>query len=242
MVRRIAYTIIICLVTVNLWGQCCGAKQKMNQKITASAFWLYYAKYEGVPFFINDWSNTSLTLISGETYDDLKVKYDLYKQNFVYYNNKINKLLVVDNQIIDEVVMHTEDGMPYRFINYRKNNSESKFYEVYYTDSISLWCDHKKKIEKYNDISRSTTYLGAFYAIEKKLIKVNNTFTSLPKTKRALAGLFPTNKKQIIAFINKNSLTIKSKGDLISVFKKINELEKDNPSVYVDYPGWKFWK
>lgn len=224
-------------------AQCCGAKQIMTQQITASTFKMYYSKYEDNPYFINDWSNASITLLSGETYTDLKVKFDLFKGSFIYYNERLKKLLLIDDEIIEKVIFYDENGdVANKFIQYCKKKNSCLFYEDHYSDSISYLTLYKKKIEKYNDVSRSTNYLGGFYLINKELVKIGSDFINLPKSKRALVNMFPSNKKALVSFINKNGLKMKNKKHLVLIFEKINELEKSNPSVYQEYPSWMFWK
>lgn len=245
MMMKYIIILLLCVLAFNnsVKAQCCGTSELMNQQITASLFNIYYSRYEGTPYLDNDWALAKITLLSGEVYENVKVKFDIYKNNYIYYNDLLKKMLVIDNEIISELSMVSREGnQHWNFVRYCNNEKNCVFYQVHYTDSISIWTEHKKKIENYNDISRSNSFLGGFYVSSKSLIKINNEFMPLPKTKRALAKLFPSNKKNILAHINKNNLSLKQSEHLAKIFQNINTLEKENPSVYIEYPVWMFWK
>lgn len=225
-------------------AQCCGTNELMVQQLTASPFNIYYTRYEYNPFYLNKWVKSAVTVNSGETYANLKLKYDLHKNEFVYYNERLKKLLVIDDEIISSIHMFDDENKVIaNIIRYcPKSKGECEFYFVHHSDSISFWSVASKKIEKYNDISRASNFIGGFYLVTKRYIVINDNFIALPKSKRAMAILFPSNKRAIISYINSNKLSIKNDTHLKTICIRINELERQNKSVYEPIPDWMFWK
>jgi hypothetical protein len=216
-------------------AQCCGTDNIMMQQITASAFNIYYLQYDGSPFFNESWVDASLKVSSGEIYDSLKVRIDIFKDDLVYYNEALHKQLIVDKEIINEIYLNNERGeQEYLVKNVcsadTNNRPTCSFYFIQVSDSISLWSHQQKGVVQYN--STSTKKLGYYFSQAKYYMVVNGKQTALTLHKRPLSKLFPENKRAIISYVNKNQLNLKDMNNLSQLFEKINELEKANPSTY----------
>ncbi|MDA3894449.1 MAG: hypothetical protein PF517_22530 [Salinivirgaceae bacterium] len=244
---RLKIIFILTLVVVlggQVIAQCCGSKQKMVQQITGSSFQMYFSRYEGTPFLTTEWRIADVKVLSGEMYKGLKVRLDLYKDDVVYYNEALKKLIVIDEKIIEEVRFYNADGTDGEVVSYYCNDKadDCKLFFIHYSDSISLWSEHQRKIEKYNDVSRSSSFLGGFYSVVKYYMVINNEFVHIPRRKRVLANMFPSNKKGIVLYISKNKLKQKNANDLVLIFKEINALEKKERSTYIEKNKLLFWK
>lgn len=237
-------TIFFSLFTGSVLGQYKSVSQKMEQQLTASSYHNYHMQYGGTPFYSNDWVNASVSVLSGEMYTNLKIKYDLYKDEFIYYNEALKKLLIIDSGIITDVRIFDKAGIELEWVTKHCVDSirSCEFYFVYHSDSISLYTKRKKKIEKNNSESRSSNDLGAYYTVSKNQLLVNHSLITVPKGKRALASLFPSNKKAILSYTSKEHLKVKNINDLSKIIAKVNELEKQNKSVYIEKRKWEFWK
>lgn len=236
MFKKVSFVFIIVVFKyLSCNAQCCGNEQIMMQQITASAFHIYYLQYDGIPFFNEKWSDAALKVTSGEIYEGLKVRIDLFKDELVYYNPALHKQLIIDKGIIDEIYLKKAEGdHEYLVKNICRQDSTDRsdcsFYFIHVSDSISLWSTQRKDVVQYN--STSTKMLGYYFVQAKYYMVVEGNKKSIPLQKRQLAKLFPENKRTIISYVNKNQLNLKDFNDLSTLFKKINEWEKANPSVY----------
>jgi len=231
---RINKLIILLLVGVlsfiKLNAQEVDENQYMLQQITASPFQLYYIQYEGTPFYSKDWMLASVKVNSGEIYQNIKVRIDLFKDDVIYYNENLHKQLIIDQEIVQEIYLRNEDeNTNLRIVKrcWGKGFDETKcgLYFVLYDDRISLWSRHKKKVEQYNDVSKSSNILGKYYSVIKYYVVIKNKMLVIPKSKKKFAELFPNNKKEIVSYIKKNRLKLNNPKHLEILVKKLNELD-----------------
>jgi hypothetical protein len=203
----------------------------MLQQLTASGYDNYYLQYDRTPYFAKDWCESDITVTSGEVYENVKIKYDLYKGYIVYYNPILKKQLVIDNEIIESVVFKLpEQDRVYNLVNYCVNDSLNKpkcrFYFNLVDDSIGLWSAQDKKVNVYTDVSSGYGKLGEYYARIKYYLVVNDEFVSLPKNKRNLLKLYPNSKKELTQFIRKRKLVYKDEVHLMRIIQELNVIEK----------------
>lgn len=225
-------SVMFCFLQGN--AQCCGSNQLMIQQITASDYVRYSQQYDSVPFLSNKWSKASLKVTSGEVYYNLNVKVDVFKDNLIYYNEALNKQLIIDKEIIDEIRLMNEAGkQEYLIKNVCSSDSVKKqkcnFYFIHLSDSISIWSLRKKDVASYN--STTTKMLGYYYTQVKYYIVINHKLINLPQNKRVLAKMFPNNRRDILTYISKNHLKLKNPSHLVRLFEKINELEKASKAI-----------
>jgi hypothetical protein len=235
MLKKITFVFLLLVFNIiRSNAQCCGTEHLMVQQITASPFIMYYLQYDSVPFADSKWSDASLKLVSGEVYDSLKVKIDIYKDDLIYYNATLHKQLIIDKLIIDEVSIKYDNGnQAYLVRNICVDDTlkmkKCDFYFIHLEDSISLWSKQKKDIVLYGSIS--TKKLGYYYTVVKYKMVINNEIIDIPLSKRKLAKFFPNNQKAILVFIRKNHIKIKNSSHLVRLFVKINELEKASKAI-----------
>lgn len=204
------------------------------QQITASAFVPYYLQYDKDPYFYNKWATGSVTLISGEKHDSLKLKYDIHKDELHYYNDQLKKILHVDKEIVKEFTFNLNDevyvvGKSDLFEDY--NEGGGSFYFVLVDGEISLWCKRYKEINEYTEFSSAYSKLGAFYLKQKYYIVKSEGKIRISLNKRLIAKQFPEKRKEILAFIRENKLNVKNEKHLIKIFTEINALSISRNSI-----------
>lgn len=200
------------------------------QQITASAFVPYYLQYDKDPYYYNEWVVGSITLNSGETQNGLKLKYDIHKDELHYYNEQLNKILLIDKDIVEQFTL-SMDSEIYTVAKsnlFNVNNTEGgSFCFILVDGEIELWCKRYKEINEYTEFSSAYSKLGAFYLKQKYYLVKSGAKSKVTLNKRSIAKQFPEYKKEILAFIRNNKLNIKNEKHLIKVFTKINSLIKE---------------
>ncbi len=232
MVNKLAlFFILLVLFAADAQAQQTTNGQHMLQKITGYGFKNYYQQYDGNPYFNNHWTKASVKLLSSEIYKGLLVKLDIYNTQLISYNKPVNRQIIVDNSIIDEIYLYNTDGEQTHLIKnvYDTNSLISNkycFYFVLLNDSISVWRKSEKLIEKYASLSDNPNMIGRFYTKNRYYFVKNDSLISISTRKKKLAKEFVSNKKEILKFINKYKYKPKNEADVIAIFKYINALEK----------------
>ncbi len=222
--------LIFIFLSINSYAQVSDGP-RMLQQITAYGYENYYLQYDKSPYLTREWSVADITVLSGEVYKDIRIKYDLYKGHIVYYNAQLKKQLIIDNEIITSIQFKAVNDIGKKqLINYcttdTVHRAKCQFYFSLVTDSIALWSKMDKKVNIYTDVSSGYGKLGEYYLRVKYYLVVDDHFIHLPQNRRSFLKLYPENKKELAQFIRKKRLSFKNQEHLIWIIKKLNELEK----------------
>jgi len=200
--------------------------------ITGNSFYPYYMQYDKTPFLTDDWCLGSIKLISGERYDSLLLNYDIYKNNLLYFNSKLRRIVQVDAEIVKEFWLHLPDADSTVHVVNRLDDQTTGlrpgFYILLLDDSVSLILKKWKEIDAYSSTIPGSKKLGMYFERSNYYYYMSSSeFTPVPLRKRKLAKLFPQSHDQILKFISVNNCSIRNQNDLIKVFAEINRLQKE---------------
>ncbi|MGD9994518.1 MAG: hypothetical protein AB7S69_14565 [Salinivirgaceae bacterium] len=201
------------------------------QPLTGELFQSYFMQYRGNPFYGNDWFNGSVQLVSGEVYDHLKLRYDIYKDALHYYNPKLRRVVLLDKESVS--AFWFEQAFPVshkKVINLVSTDTTriSGFYFLLVNDSVSLYLKARKLIDTQTSSYPADGKLGVFYEKQECYFQKNQTISKLPLRKRNLLRQFPELSAALRPFIHKNRLKIKTPEHLIQIFEEINRLTAEN--------------
>ena len=219
-------TIILVLASITCMAQN-ESPNKYLTPLTGGLFMPYYFQYEKTPFMNNDWSVGTIRLKNGDMLDSLKINYDSYKGNLLYLNDRLGRIVVIDNEIIRDfwIVQDPSLDILHGVAHPIKTTGiEPGFVFLLIADTISLYMEKTKKIDHYNLSYRTDNKLGKFYEETCYFFVMDNKKYNIPKTKRKLAKLFPAYKNDILSFIKSKRLSLKDPNQLILVFIEINRL------------------
>lgn len=205
----------------------CGDKYR-EQYLTGNVFYPYFLNYDGSPFYTDEWTTGSIKILSGDVYSDLKIRYDLNKDDIIYYNESIKKWILVDREIINEVwIKNPATGQDFNLVhNYSIDTAANdKFFFVLIEGSVPLYMKKVKLIDEYHSNYQAGCMLGKFYEKTRFYFVLNNKFYRVPLRKKKFLAYFPEQADMLKKYINKNKYSLRSPDDLISVFKEINRIE-----------------
>lgn len=220
---RIGIYMFLLLTSRFLSAQDICDNQNHEQYLTGDVFYSYYLFYDGSPFYSDGWTTGSIKILSGETYDNLKIYYDTYKDDIIYYNKPIKRWILIDREIIDEVLIkipNTQQELKLVHTYSVDTTANDKFYFVLNEGRVSLYLKTVKLMSKYTGKPKK----GEFYDKSKCYFVLNNTFYQVPRHKRKLLTYFPKHATELKRFINKNGYSLKTHDDLINIFEEINRL------------------
>lgn len=226
--------ILFALIVISSFSFNAIAQDSINQQIalqyiTGEPFRIYYMMYEEQPFYQNDWVKGSVTLLSDDVYADLNLKFDMYKNQLLYYNSKNKTIAVIDNNIIKSFTLVNHFGQSEIFKKYKTKmglDVIEKFYAVLVEDSINLVINHESFIETYPYASPASKKIGKFVYKAKYGYIINQQFHTIPKTRLRLYQSFPKIKNELKHFARQNHVRMGRQEDLILIFKEINRLNR----------------
>jgi hypothetical protein len=205
-------------------------RKTATQHLTGEPFIIYYMMYDQLPFYEGDWVNGSVTLLSGDEYKDMNLKFDMYKNQLLYFNSTNKSIVVIDNEIIRSFTLTSKLGKTEVFKRYKTRvigEMVEKYYSVLVEDSISLVLKHESLIENYPYANPASKKIGKFIYKQKYCFIVNQELHTLPKSKYRLYQSFPSIKDDLKHFIHQKHLKLKRQDDLIQIFKEINLLKRN---------------
>lgn len=193
----------------------------------------YAKEYEGVrgtPLLLKDWAKGKIVLHSGKIYDDLQLKYDVYKNSILAKRNKMPDIYLNNDQIYSFVIYDpdTQNGRRFKKLDSSVDGIEkNQFFEVIYEGKWSFLALHKK-------IFLKADYKGAYSAgkaydefKDHKDLYVYAPDGSLHKYKprvNKLAKILGMNKKEISGMLEAKRLSLEDSQDVAVLLKEIGNL------------------
>ncbi len=180
-----------------------------DQNLMNGDFYEYpYKKDLGHPFFLsNDFENGHI-VIHDKTYNDIKLKYNIFNESLVLMNYKYSPLAFLPPMgFISEFSVSN-----HLFRKYHYPDSEEKFYEIIYDGEIKcLYAWQKKRAESHHNVSFSAY---RFHDAQKKNFLFINDKLMPYKSKRNFLKLFPKEYKEtILKYFKENKISLKHSSD-----------------------------
>lgn len=227
---RLLLTIIISAIPIFVNAQGSKIKRTAIQHITGEQFICYYAMFDGLPFYNGDKLTGSITMKSGETYNNLQLFYDTYKDNIIYINDLTNNLIVVDKKSIDCFTLTNKNGQTelFRSIDDKSlNDFKGHYLGIVLDDSITIIKKCEAKENKYSNANPGSNKTSEFvhkitlYAWDK------HDYKNVPKIRRHLYKQYPEYKNEVRKFVIHNHIRLKKEDDVRLLYQEINRLIKE---------------
>lgn len=202
------FILVICIISFK------GYNQEIEVKNDLLNGRLYHSNVKssitGHSFLKDEEFHLCNLIYKGIEYKDILVKYDLYNQQILYFqqiDSKLPRFIILNTDYIEKFELYY-NSETYIFSNkYSKLQGldpSIRFYQILYEGDYKYLKGSSKFIEKFEVNQESDKY------VEKELyyLIINNE-PKLIKRKRDFILLFNDKKKEIRKFINKNHLKIK---------------------------------
>jgi hypothetical protein len=180
---------------------------KENQTLYNGKIWrnLYYNVMDHQFFLSKEFLTGSLS-IKGKTFDNIQLKYDLYKDEILTSIDS-GRILQLNKEMIDSFTLSFQN-INYRFISMQEDSlkRDRSFFNVLYNGESSLLLKFSKKIDKLADEGK----YDKFYQIQKIYFVKGKAFYQITG-KNDLFKILPEDKTRIKDFMKKNKLRISGK-------------------------------
>jgi len=225
---KVFTTIISCLLFINLFAQ-----EDLPSNYSYYNDLLYGVVYEpvnynsiGHPFYLKDKIYQANLHFDGNTYKNVSLKYDLYNQKIVLYqdyNSSKYRFIELNINLVDSFELIDENSNVHYFLPqsaFKNLNSNIKFVELIYKNKICYIVGRKKT---FTELAQELK--NKFYEKNSNYIIIHNNLI-LIDSKGDILNVFEDHKKDIKRFIRRNKIKIKEikSTDLLRIIKYYESL------------------
>jgi hypothetical protein len=180
-------------------------------------------KVEGTPYLNEDWKRGKIILLSGQSFDNISMKYDIYGDQVVVKGPDDNEAEFNKNRIQSFIIYGQRDAILYNFVKLENGD----FYNLVFDGKNKIYQKFKKRIhvsEVNSGGFGSPESKSTFLNDDKVYIKLaSGEMKEFDKEKR-LYELFPDKSESIKLFIKTNKLKFKSLDDLVKVIQYMENM------------------
>jgi hypothetical protein len=184
-----------------------------------------YPDVKGSPFFIDNWTYSSMQLSNGATYERIKIRLDVCNQEVHVMKNNI-EIVIVPGYIKTLDLFDSVQNKKYLFKSgFPKidNQTTNNFYQVLSEGPITFLKSIRKTVAvNKNDLSGEIE--KQFNTYEDYYVFSNNKMKRLKKEKEFIIGIVSGKKDQMELFIKENEINFKNINDLIKLIDFYNSL------------------
>jgi len=180
--------------------------------IGGTVYTFQYEDIQGTPFLNDKWTRSMIITNDMKTYTNQPLKFDLYKNKFVFdRNNSIYELTPEANT----VYLFPNEADPNEKIVYKKgyqiNNfiTPNNYLQVLAEGSkATLLKLHKKNMEEFTEYNDATKY-KRFKVVQQYYVFQNGAYTLVTLGSKNLENVCQSKWKEVSAFLQQNNLSAK---------------------------------
>lgn len=229
------FLVLLTPTFLHLQGQDTNGKIIDNYFIPNLSGEVFYPSftYMGSQYFLEDWSEGSIILESGEVADKIQLKYNGFLDELIWMKTPLFQQVKLDKYLVKEFnLLNPRNKKTHRFkrieVSLPPFNTKSEiFAEVIYADTISLFAFRRVTVT--GKVNRKTDK-GIFEYIQIDpdylyfVTKPDDEIVFLSKISRKnLYHAFPEMKQEIRAIFNQTRGYLTNEERFAMIVKKINE-------------------
>ena len=178
------------------------------------SFHSYYEGIDGHPFFIENFKSSTIKLASGEIFNNVKARLDLYKQMIQIRLNGDTVKTVLQGNVTEITFYDTVQSIScsYKFqIGYPEidNLNKNNFYQVLSDGKATMLKSSDKKINKLkNEMTGELS--SQFDVYEGYYLYVKYEMKRIKKDKEYVLSLLPDKRKELETYIANQKINFKS--------------------------------
>jgi hypothetical protein len=165
-----------------------------------------YTAVKGDPYLFSSQFMTGSVTISGITFKNNKLLYDICKDEVMILSDR-NFILQLNKELMERFTL-TYNNQVYRFVKITQDSTKilNGFLNELYAGRSAVYVKYKKTIDSKAVEDKYDGLVESF-----KVYVIKDGIPHLVKTRRQLIGLFKDNKQKITAYIRSNRLEISGK-------------------------------
>lgn len=182
-----------------------------------------YSNTKGTPYLLEDWANGTVKLQKGEIFKDIALKYDIVNDILIFKNPGDGQPLAFKDAVKEFKIaaQPSSQNNDLLFRNGYKPNPQH-FFQVLEDGKVQLIKRNSKIVKESREFNSAST-TKAFYPVSDYYIVKGGELIRIRKFKNdVLANL--DKQDQLMNFLEKNNLKLKSEEELIKIIHHYNSL------------------
>lgn len=208
------------------WNKLDDSSNRLQGKLMGQVYYITALANNNF-LYPDEWMVGSVTLVDGDKFENLKLRYQVFTDELIAYNEKKNALYFVEKELVKSFTFETDDHTR-NFVNMSKGKGDGKsqYFEELYSGSVNLVVFrylYEQKVIPFRDqwgILRDIEYrLKMDYYMQsgdKPIQKILPKLSALKKT-------FPEHKKEIKKLFRKNDTYIHDLRTFVQAFRLLDE-------------------
>ena len=184
-----------------------------------------YIDVEGNPYLSEDWVQGTVTLASGESYNDVPLKYDLVRNEPLFQNSKGEAMSFVSP--VRKFSLQGNEKSVLQFRNGFKatdGGTPETFYQVLMDGETQLLKKISKVVTETKPFNSATT-VKTFEQVQILFLVKDGLPIKIRKDKKVVLEALGDYSAQLEAYIKANKLNLKSEEGLIALVSYYNSLK-----------------
>lgn len=220
--NRIKYILVTIILTILSFGTCFG----QNDEIPVYGIIYQHTKgLSGTPFLNKEWSIGNIITTNNDVARNQRLKYDILKNELVYYNEKYKRIFTVDPLTVSAFVLNPGMRDSIFFQKYKGPEigyrlKPGHFVEMAYKGSVELIIRHTADISEANDITSKDKIIRK----DLYFIQQDENIHEIKPTLRSIIKLFPEHKQTIKKTAHDINFQKRSTASLVELLGKLDNL------------------
>jgi hypothetical protein len=207
-----------------------GNSNRVQGKLSGEIYYLNPISNKNY-FLQKDWEIGTIILKDGDVFENLRMRYMVYGDELVAYNDNTRSLFVVDKNTVKEFTFYASSGtgnlVSQEFINLDSLNPPpyKSYFQKLYWGGGKLLRFHQLEVEK---VSPYTGADGKMYDSEYRLrtlyyiLSENDNFSRIQLKNRSFFTLYPEQKKTMRKLFRKNRINVSDEKSAILAVKLLD--------------------
>ncbi len=178
----------------------------------------------GSPYLYENWASGKVKTVSGRTFKDLELKYDVIDDRVIFKNSDGSSMYF--SEPIAEFELKLADGKTETFISglpAGEKITNKSILQCVAPGKIGLYKKHSMNMiasKGYGAQNVSETYnaSSSYYTL------IGDKWTKISPSKKSVIALLPSKEAEISSYIKNEKIDFKQDGDLNKLFSYINTL------------------
>jgi hypothetical protein len=229
----IPFSVLICVTAMAqktgfYWYDLNESSNRLQGKLEGEVYTIT-ALANDMFFFQKDWQKASLTMIDGDVFENIKLRYLAYGDEIIAFNENVRTLFKIEKETVKQFILKPENtNVETKFVKLclGEKANDCRYYEELYSGNTNLYSFHfieEVKVTPYNDkygIMRDSEFRlnEWFYLFNDKI-----GLTKIQKNRRSFLKKFPGNRLDIKKITRKNKISIIDKNSLIQAVKLFDD-------------------
>lgn len=189
-----------------------------------------YEGVKGTPYLTDKWEKGEILFTNGTKIEDIKIRYNIYKDELEFMNSTSGKSFIIDRQKVEGFNLIVQDKtLSFRNFNLKpEKNDDLSFFRILYNGSVTLLRKYKKEF-------RRADYRGG-YATGKRydeyidgqdyyFVNYSGNIEKIRLGKKSVLSVLNNKEAEIKKYAAENSISFSDEEDIVKLLTFFDSLD-----------------